>query len=36
MVIDPQDDTDDEHDRWILDGDWRTIVINVPLVSIDP
>ncbi|OYR78619.1 NUDIX domain-containing protein [Halorubrum ezzemoulense] len=25
----------DEHDRWIADDEWPTIVANVPLVSVD-
>ena len=35
MVTDPQNSTAGEHDRWIPDDDWRTIVANVPLVSVD-
>ena len=35
MVTDPRDDTDDAHDWWIPDDEWRTIVANVPLVSVD-
>jgi colanic acid biosynthesis protein WcaH len=35
MVTDPQNDTDDAHDRWIPDDEWETIVANVPLVSVD-
>jgi colanic acid biosynthesis protein WcaH len=35
VVTDPQTDTDDAHDRWIPDDEWRTIVANVPLVSVD-
>ena len=31
----PQNDTTDEQDGWIADDEWRTIVANVPLVSVD-
>ena len=34
-MTDSQNDTDDADDRWIPDDDWRTIVANVPLVSVD-
>ena len=35
MVTDPQNPATDDRDRWIPDDDWRTIVANVPLVSVD-
>ena len=35
MVTGPQNNTSDEHDRWIPNDEWRTIVANVPLVSVD-
>ncbi|EMA58516.1 NUDIX domain-containing protein [Halorubrum lipolyticum] len=35
MVTGPQNNTNGEHDRWIPDDEWRTIVANVPLVSVD-
>jgi len=35
MVTGPQNNTNGEHDRWIPSDEWRTIVANVPLVSVD-
>ncbi|TKX71845.1 GDP-mannose mannosyl hydrolase [Halorubrum sp. GN11GM_10-3_MGM] len=34
-MTDPENPPTDERDRWIPDDEWRTIVANVPLVSVD-
>jgi colanic acid biosynthesis protein WcaH len=35
VVTDPRNSAPGERDRWIPDEEWRTIVANVPLVSVD-